>query len=52
MHWLAQMVAERPRLLKLLLGEIKPTSGRIHCGTKLDIAYFDQYRADLDPEKR
>ena len=38
--------------IKLLLGEIKPTSGRIHCGTKLDIAYFDQYRADLDPEKR
>jgi len=37
--------------IKLLLGEIKPTSGRIHCGTKLDIAYFDQYRADLDPEK-
>lgn len=37
--------------IKLLLGEIKPTSGSIHCGTKLDIAYFDQYRADLDPEK-
>ncbi len=37
--------------IKLLLGEIKPTSGKIRCGTKLDIAYFDQYRADLDPEK-
>ena len=45
------MAAERPRLLNFLLGEIKPTSGSIHCGTKLDIAYFDQYRADLDPEK-
>ena len=37
--------------IKLLLGEIKPTNGSIHCGTKLDIAYFDQYRAYLDPEK-
>ena len=37
--------------IKLLLGEIQPISGKIRCGTKLDIAYFDQYRADLDPEK-
>ena len=37
--------------IKLLLGEIQPTSGKICCGTKLEIAYFDQYRADLDPEK-
>ena len=37
--------------IKLLLGEIQPTSGKIRCGTKLEIAYFDQYRADLDPEK-
>lgn len=37
--------------IKLLLGEIQPTSGSVHCGTKLEIAYFDQYRADLDPEK-
>ena len=37
--------------IKLLLGEIQPTSGKIRCGTKLDIAYFDQYRADLYPEK-
>ncbi|OOF46034.1 ABC transporter ATP-binding protein [Rodentibacter trehalosifermentans] len=37
--------------IKLLLGEIQPTAGKIRTGTKLDIAYFDQYRADLDPEK-
>ena len=37
--------------IKLLMGEIQPTSGKIRCGTKLEIAYFDQYRADLDPEK-
>ena len=37
--------------IKLLLGEIQPTAVSIRCGTKLEIAYFDQYRADLDPEK-
>ncbi|MCK3657306.1 ABC transporter ATP-binding protein [Pasteurellaceae bacterium Pebbles2] len=37
--------------IKLLLEQLKPTAGSIRCGTKLDIAYFDQYRADLDPEK-
>lgn len=37
--------------IKLLLGELQPTSGSIRCGTKLEVAYFDQYRADLDPEK-
>ncbi|OLQ88420.1 ABC transporter ATP-binding protein [Vibrio panuliri] len=38
-------------LLKLLLGDIQPTQGRLHCGTKLEVAYFDQYREVLDPEK-
>ncbi|OOH88044.1 ABC transporter ATP-binding protein [Pasteurellaceae bacterium 15-036681] len=38
-------------LIKLLLGEIQPTSGTVRCGTKLEVAYFDQYRADLDLEK-
>ncbi|QTG93363.1 ABC transporter ATP-binding protein [Vibrio fluvialis] len=38
-------------LLKLLLGERQPDSGRLHCGTKLEVAYFDQYREMLDPEK-
>ena len=38
-------------LLKLMLGNLKPTSGRVHCGTKLEVAYFDQYRLELDPEK-
>ncbi|ELI1811940.1 ABC transporter ATP-binding protein [Vibrio fluvialis] len=38
-------------LLKLLLGELQPDSGRLHCGTKLEVAYFDQYREMLDPEK-
>ncbi len=38
-------------LLKLLLGQLTPDSGRLHCGTKLEVAYFDQYREVLDPEK-
>lgn len=38
-------------LLKLLLGELTADSGRLHCGTKLEVAYFDQYRELLDPEK-
>ena len=38
-------------LLKLMLGDIEPTSGTVHCGTKLEVAYFDQYRLELDPEK-
>lgn len=38
-------------LLKLMLGELLPSSGKLHCGTKLEVAYFDQYREALDPEK-
>lgn len=38
-------------LLKLLLDELKPQNGKLHCGTKLEVAYFDQYREVLDPEK-
>ncbi|PNH93746.1 ABC transporter ATP-binding protein [Vibrio diazotrophicus] len=38
-------------LLKLLLGQLVADSGRLHCGTKLEVAYFDQYREVLDPEK-
>ncbi|BET96398.1 ABC transporter ATP-binding protein [Xenorhabdus taiwanensis] len=38
-------------LLKLMLGNLPANSGRIHCGTKLEVAYFDQHRAALDPDK-
>lgn len=38
-------------LLKLLLGELAPTGGSIHIGTKLEVAYFDQLRLQLEPEK-
>lgn len=38
-------------LLKLLLGQLKPDSGTVRLGSRLDIAYFDQLRAALDGEK-
>lgn len=38
-------------LLKLMLGDLKADSGRVHCGTKLEVAYFDQHRVALDPDK-
>jgi ABC transport system ATP-binding/permease protein len=38
-------------LLKLVLGEIAPTAGQVVRGTRLQVAYFDQHRRRLDPEK-
>ncbi len=37
-------------LVKLLLGELEPESGVVQVGTKLEIAYSDQLRGQLDPE--
>jgi ABC transport system ATP-binding/permease protein len=37
-------------LLKLLLGDLEPTRGRLRRGTRQQVAYFDQQRAVLDPE--
>ncbi|HEY6511386.1 MAG TPA: ATP-binding cassette domain-containing protein [Burkholderiaceae bacterium] len=34
-------------LLKLILGELQPTSGSVRQGSKLQVAYFDQMRAAL-----
>lgn len=42
--------AGKTTLLKLLLKELPPHSGTIDHGTRLEIAYFDQLRAQLDPE--
>ncbi len=39
-------------LLKLLLKQIEPNQGSVRHGTNLQIAYFDQTRAQLDPEAR
>ncbi len=37
-------------LLKIILGEMRPDSGKVQMGTKLAVAYFDQLRAQLDEE--
>ncbi len=37
-------------LLRLLLGQLEPHSGRVRLGTNLQIAYFDQLREQLDEE--
>jgi len=38
-------------LLKLLVGDIEPDRGEIRRGTRLQVAYFDQQRERLDPER-
>jgi len=38
-------------LLKLILGELATTSGEVVMGTRLKLAYFDQHRRELNPEK-
>ncbi len=43
--------AGKSTLVKLLLGEMQPDSGEVKLGTKLEVAYSDQLRGDLDPEK-
>jgi len=35
-------------LVKIMLGELAPTSGLVRLGTKLSVAYFDQMREQLD----
>ena len=42
--------AGKTTLLHLILGEIEPDSGTVVQGTQLQVAYFDQFRAQLDPE--
>lgn len=43
--------AGKSTLLSVLLGKQPADSGKITLGTKLEIAYFDQLRAQVDPEK-
>lgn len=38
-------------LLKIILGELAPQSGVVKMGTKIDVAYFDQLRDQLDLEQ-
>ena len=38
-------------LLKLILGELTPQTGKAELGTNISVAYFDQLRDQLDMEK-
>ncbi|MDX1736267.1 MAG: ATP-binding cassette domain-containing protein, partial [Halioglobus sp.] len=43
--------AGKSTLVKLLLGELEPDSGRVQLGPRLEIAYADQSRQQLDADK-
>ena len=38
-------------LLRMLMGELAPDAGEIRQGTNVQIAYYDQQREQLDPER-
>jgi ATP-binding cassette subfamily F protein uup len=38
-------------LLRLLIGELEPDSGTLRRGANVQVAYYDQQREQLDPEK-
>ncbi len=42
--------AGKTTLLQLLLGDLQPGEGMVEQGTRLQVAYFDQLREQLDPE--
>ncbi|HEY3755658.1 MAG TPA: ATP-binding cassette domain-containing protein [Opitutaceae bacterium] len=43
--------AGKSTLIKLLLGQLAPTSGTIKHGTQLEVIYFDQHRELIDDDK-
>ena len=43
--------AGKTTLLRLLTGELEPDAGTVRLGTGLEIARFDQHRAQLDPDR-
>ncbi|HUQ09005.1 MAG TPA: ATP-binding cassette domain-containing protein [Steroidobacteraceae bacterium] len=43
--------AGKTTMIRLIVGTLEPDSGRIRRGTNLQVAYFDQLREQLDPEK-
>ena len=42
--------AGKTTLLRLILGELAPDQGKVHLGTKIQVAYFDQFRSQLDEQ--
>jgi ATP-binding cassette subfamily F protein uup len=43
--------AGKTTLLRLILGTLEPDSGSVRMGANVSVAYFDQMRAQLDPER-
>jgi len=43
--------AGKTTLLRLLIGEIAPDSGEVRRGANVQLAYYDQQREQLDPER-
>ena len=43
--------AGKTTLLRLLLGEIAPDSGEVRHGANVQVAYYDQQREQLDPQR-
>jgi ATP-binding cassette subfamily F protein uup len=43
--------AGKTTLLRLLVGSLIPDAGSVHPGTNLQVAYFDQQREQLDPDR-
>ncbi len=43
--------AGKTTLLRMLLGELKPDEGEVRLGANVQIAYYDQQREQLDPER-
>jgi ABC transport system ATP-binding/permease protein len=43
--------AGKTTLLRILLGELEPDSGTLRQGANVQIAYYDQQREQLDPER-
>jgi ATP-binding cassette subfamily F protein uup len=43
--------AGKSTLIKLILGKLEADAGSIRLGTNIQVAYFDQMREQLDPEK-
>ncbi len=43
--------AGKTTLLRLLLGDIPPDSGEVRRGANVEVAYYDQQREQLDPDR-